>query len=40
MKCPMSDEEFVENGVRGFACGIGFAGYGMIEDSDGRGFAG
>jgi hypothetical protein len=41
MKCPIpEDEAFVENGVRVFACGTGFAGYGIVEDSDGTGFTG
>jgi hypothetical protein len=41
MNCSIPDgEAFVENGVRVFACGTGFAAYGMVEGSDGTGFTG
>ena len=41
MKFPIpEDEALSENGVTVTACGTGFAGYGMVEGSDGTGFTG
>lgn len=41
MKCPIAEgEALLEKGDTGVACGTGFAGYGMVEGSDGTGFTG
>ena len=40
MKRPIPYQALLENGETVFACGTGFAGYGMVEGSDGTGFTG
>jgi hypothetical protein len=40
MKCSIPYEALLEKGETFFASGTGFAGYGMVEGSDGTGFDG